>query len=237
LWPEAQQAVDPAAWRAQLPAKAALPGDYKRVEHNRHWNACSYDAAAAAGAAAISGRAAAVQGLPLPQHAATAELGVLMLSHGKGAPGAALWEQWEAAHGGKVVVLVHLKQSVKLSKVLPGGEWISQRLLRTRVDSQWGDVSLTAAIMTAAADMLSCCPSLRHLAVVSGQDVPVAAVQLPLPAGVSLFGRFQFGAVYDAAASQVAAALLQHELDMEAAEAAAWGDALTFHHTWMVLSR
>eukprot|EP00775_Hariotina_reticulata_P002308 gene2308-2616_t len=155
----------------------------------------------------------------------------------KGVPSAALWEQWEVAHGGKVVVLVHLKQSVKLSKMLPGGDWICQRLLSTRVESQWGDVSLTAAIMTAASDMLRSCPALQHLALASGQDVPVAALQLPLPPGVSLFGRFQFGAVYDAAASRVAAAQLQHELDMGAAEAAAWGEALTFHHTWMVLSR
>ncbi|WIA10483.1 hypothetical protein OEZ85_010673 [Tetradesmus obliquus] len=161
-----------------------------------------------------------------------------MLAHDKGVAHAAAWQAWEASHEGRAVVLVHLKAGVDLAPSAAGNEWLaSGRQLHTRVASQWGDISLTQAVLGSAAEMLRRCPRLQHIAVVSGQDVPVAALPLPLPPGVSVIGCFQFGREYDAAARCVAAGVLTQQLGMGGAEAGAWGDSLTFHHTWLVLSR
>jgi hypothetical protein len=197
----------------------------------------STSAASAAPPAAEASAAAATEG-QLPDVACSAEFGVLMLAHDVGVTHAAAWQAWEAAHDGRVVVLVHLKAGVTLSASAAGADWLaSGRQLRTRVASEWGDISLTQAVLSSAAEMLQRCPRLQHIAVVSGQDVPVAALQLPLPPGASLIGFFQFGREYDAAARLVAAATLQQQLGMGKAEAGAWGDLLTFHHTWLTLSR
>jgi hypothetical protein len=187
---------------------------------------------------AAAAAAAEASGGQLPATARSAEFGVLMMTHDKGVAHTAAWQEWEASHEGRVVVLVHCKAGVQLSASVPGADWLaSGRQLHTRVASQWGDISLTQAVLGAAAEMLQRCPRLQHIAVVSGQDVPVAALQLPLPAGASLIGCFQFGREYDAAARRVAAAVLQQQLGMCGAEAAAWGESLTFHHTWLVMSR
>lgn len=55
--------------------------------------------------------------------------------------------------------------------------------------------------------------------------------------GVSLFGLYQFGAPE---MDTLQSAVLEELLEVSALtppEAAAWRDALTFHHQWMVLSR
>jgi hypothetical protein len=196
------------------------------------------EAAAAKSARSEESVAAAAGEGRLPAAAATAELGVLMLAHDKGVTHAAAWQAWEEAHDGRAVVLVHLKAGVTLAATAAGSEWLaSGRQLHKRVASQWGDISLTQAVLDSAAEMLQRCPRLQHIAVVSGQDVPVAALQLPLPQGASVIGCFQFGREYDAAARRVAAAVLQQQLGMAGAEAEAWGDSLTFHHTWLVFNR
>jgi hypothetical protein len=193
------------------------------------------DASAAATSAVTAAEASEVQ---LPDAACSAEFGVLMLAHDVGVTHAAAWQAWEEAHAGRVVVMVHLKEGVTLPASAAGADWLaSGRQLHTRVASQWGDISLTQAVLSSAAEMLQRCPRLQHIAVVSGQDVPVAALQLPLPPGASVIGCFQFGREYDAAARLVAAAVLQQQLGMSKAEAAAWGDSLTFHHTWLIFSR
>jgi len=162
--------------------------------------------------------------------------GVLMLVHEKGVTAADVWESWECLHAGKAVVRVHLKAGVTTAG-LPGASWITCRQLPSRICSQWGCISLTGAILQAAADLLQQHPELQHVALVSGQDLPVAAVPKDLRPGLSLFGRFQFGRAFDDAARQVARELLQQQLAMSVREAKAWGDALVFHHTWMVLDR
>jgi hypothetical protein len=85
--------------------------------------------------------------------------------------------------------------------------------------------------------MLQQHPQLQHVAIVSGQDLPVAAVPSELHASMSLFGGFQFGREFDAAAGKVAAQLLQQQLGLSRGQSKAWGDALVFHHTWTVLDR
>jgi hypothetical protein len=153
-----------------------------------------------------------------------------------GVTAAEAWQAWEQLHGGKMVILVHLKQGVSLAG-LPGGDWIRGKLLPTRIKSEWGDASLTQAILQGAAEALQQYPGLQHIVVASGQDVPVSRVPPDLRPGLSLFGRFRFGPAYDAAATQVAADLLQQQLGWSQQEAQAWGDALTFHHTWAVFDR
>jgi hypothetical protein len=162
--------------------------------------------------------------------------GVLMLVHEKGVTCSEAWDAWEGGHSGKAVVRVHLKEGVSTAG-LPGDAWVSSRQLPSRICSKWGCISLTAAILQAAADLLQQHPQLQHIALVSGQDVPVSAVPRDLLPGLSLFGRFQFGRVFDDAARQVACEVLQQQLGMSRAQARAWGDALVFHHTWMVLDR
>jgi hypothetical protein len=159
-----------------------------------------------------------------------------MLTHEVGVTAAEVWEAWEAQHGGRVVVRVHLKQGVSTAG-LPGEAFVSSRLLSSRIHTQWGCISLTSAILQAAADMLQQHPQLQHIAVASGQDVPVAGLPRDLRPGLSLFGRFQFGQAFDEAAQQVACDVLQAQLQMSHSEARAWADALVFHHTWMVLDR
>lgn len=166
----------------------------------------------------------------------TPRFGVLMLVHEKGVTAAEVWEAWEALHAGRAVVRVHLKQGVSTAG-LPGEAWVNCRQLPSRICSQWGCISLTGAILQAAADMLQQHPHLQHVALVSGQDVPVSAVPRDLRPGMSLFGRFQFGRAFDDAARRVAGELLSKRLDMSAEEGSAWGNALVFHHTWMVLDR
>jgi hypothetical protein len=134
------------------------------------------------------------------------------------------------------VIRIHLKQGVSTAG-LTGAAWVSTRTLSTRVLSRWGCTSLTAAILTAAGELLQAHPQLTHIALVSGQDLPVAAVPRDLLPGLSLFGRFRFGRDFDAAARQEACEVLQQQLGMAVQETRAWGDALVFHHTWMVLDR
>jgi hypothetical protein len=250
-----------------LPPKQAQPGDYTATQDIPAWDATALQAAAAAGAAmlgvsveaapapeALAGAASSSSSSPAAKRSSSsakrrqsstpggsaaahaAEFGVLVLAHDKGMPAADAWQAWEAAHAGRVAVRVHLKAGVG-SSGLPGGAWVTARQLSTAVKSEWGCFSLTQAILAAAAEVLQQHPSLQHLAIVSGQDVPVASVPRQLPAGLSLFGRFQFGRCFDAAAGRLAAQLLQEDLGMAQQEATAWGDALTFHHTWMVLNR
>jgi hypothetical protein len=159
-----------------------------------------------------------------------------MLVHEAGVAAPDVWQAWEGLQAGKVVVRVHLKAGVSLAG-LQGQAWVSSRQLPSRVASQWGCISLTAALLTAAAELVQQHPQLQHLAVVSGQDVPLALLPADLRPGLSLFGRFQFGRAFDQAARAEAAHLLQQQQGMGRAEAAAWGQALCFHHTWLVLDR
>jgi hypothetical protein len=243
-----------AAGAAQLGVRAAVPAPQPAAQlseqdpqqlsgHASEQMPAGSAAAAAAEASASDTSAAAVEAAgaskdQLPDAASSAEFGVLMLAHDVGVTHAAAWQAWEEAHAGRVVVLVHLKAGVSLPASAAGADWLaSGRQLHTRVASQWGDISLTQAVLSSAAEMLQRCRRLQHIAVVSGQDVPVAALQLPLPPGASVIGCFQFGRNYDAAARLVAAAVLQQQLGMGRAEAGAWGDSLTFHHTWLIFSR
>jgi hypothetical protein len=251
--PQAFEAAS-AAGAAQLGVHAAVPAPQPAAQlseqdpqqlsgHASEQTPAGSAAAAAAEASASDTSAAAVEAAgaskdQLPDAASSAEFGVLMLAHDVGVTHAAAWQAWEEAHAGRVVVLVHLKAGVSLPASAAGADWLaSGRQLHTRVASQWGDISLTQAVLSSAAEMLQRCRRLQHIAVVSGQDVPVAALQLPLPPGASVIGCFQFGRNYDAAARLVAAAVLQQQLGMGRAEAGAWGDSLTFHHTWLIFSR
>lgn len=262
---QAKQQLPVAAASAQavnkpsgMPRKEALPGDYRVVEDNAAWSASALTRAAASAASALglpstSSPADTVSGIgnaddssssvtasadaSAQQKTAQApKFGVLMLVHEKGVTSSEVWEAWEGAHRGKAVVRVHLKEGVSTAG-LPGEAWVSSRQLPTRICSKWGCISLTAAILQAAADMLQQHPQLQHVALVSGQDVPVSAVPRDLRPGLSLFGRFQFGQAFDFAARQVASEVLQQRLGMSRQESKAWGDALVFHHTWMVLDR
>lgn len=233
--------------------------DYSTVyplnARNRAWDPDTFAAAAAAAALSL-GLPAHTNAHQLPGHRSSGSGGsscsiqtaqqatddacprlvVLLLAHSVGVTAAEAWQAWEQLHGGKVVVRIHLKQGVSIAK-LPNSDWISDRLLPTRVKSEWGDVSLTEAILRGAADVLQQYPGLQHIAVASGQDIPVSRLPPDLHPGLSLFGSFQFGLAFDAAAGQVAAYLLQQQLGWSLQEAQAWGNALTFHHTWMLLDR
>jgi hypothetical protein len=182
------------------------------------------------------GASAASQGMQQTMHASSPRLVVLLLAHSVGVTAAKAWQAWIDLHGGKVAVMVHLQQGVDVNRV-PGGAWISDRLLPTRINSEWGAVSLTEAILRGSADVLQKGPSVQHIAIASGQDMPVSRLSPDLRPGLSLFGSFQFGLKFDAAAGQVASDLLQQQLGWSKQEAQAWGDALTFHHTWMVFDR
>jgi hypothetical protein len=218
-----------------LPPKGCSPDQCAATADNAAWDPARLQAAAAAAAAAL-GVPSGVQAASAPDAAASAQFGVLVLAHERGVPAAQAWAAWADAHAGRVAVGVHLKAGVACAG-LPGASWLAARQLRTRVDSRWGCVSLTAAVLAGAADMLAQHPGLAHLAVVSGQDVPVALLPRELPPGLSMVGCFQFGAAFDAAAGAAAAQLLRQALGMAAAEARAWAESLTFHHTWMVLDR
>lgn len=253
-----QPAAGPASVASGMPRKEALPGDYPVVDVNTAWSAAALIDAAATAACTLglpptSSLADASAGstdnsssdvqascdASAQQRAKTAQaprFGVLMLVHEKGVTAAEVWEAWEGAHSGKAVVRVHLKEGVSTAGV-PGEAWVSSRQLPSRICSKWGCISLTAAILQAAADMLQQHPQLQHIALVSGQDVPVCAVPRDLRPGLSLFGRFQFGKAFDEAACQVACDVLQQRLGMSRQDSKAWGEALVFHHTWMVLDR
>lgn len=159
-----------------------------------------------------------------------------MLVHEKGVAAAEVWDSWERMQSGKAIIRIHLKAGVS-TEGLPGQAWISSRALPTQIPSKWGCISLTVAIVQAAAKMLQQHPTLQHITLVSGQDIPVSAVPRDLRPGLSLFGRFQFGKQFDDAARGVAVEVLQRQLGMDVQESRAWGDALTFPHTWMVLDR
>lgn len=240
-----------------LPLKQASQGDYPVVEQNPAWSAAALTSAAAAAATSLGllpasspadgssghgddGSSMQVSDAARSQEQAKAAqapvFGVLMLVHEKGVTCSEAWDAWEGAHSGKAVVRVHLKGGVNTAG-LSGDAWVSSRQLPSRICSKWGCISLTAAILQAAVDMLQQHPQLQHVALVSGQDVPVSAVPRDLRPGLSLFGRFQFGRVFDDAARQVACEVLQQQLGMSRAQGRAWGDALVFHHTWMVLDR
>lgn len=174
----------------------------------------------------------------LPTSTATARFIVLMLAHETGAPAAAAWDAWEQAQGGAAAVLVHLKAGVELDEQqLPGCTWLRGRLLRSRTRSMWGDLSLTAAMLGACAEVLRHCPCACHVAVVSGLCVPAAPAPR-LPAAVSLVGCFRFGRDFDAAAGRIAATLLrQDEPGIKPADDDAWQDSMICTATWMVMSR
>ncbi len=70
-------------------------------------------------------------------------VGVLVLLHESGWPNAAVWEHYEALHGGRLVVKVHLKAGVQVAEGLEGWAAIQCRRLRTAVKAEWGDLSLT----------------------------------------------------------------------------------------------
>jgi hypothetical protein len=252
--------IQETAGRPGMPRKEALPGDYQVVEDNAAWDPAVFNSSAAAAAASLGLLHAHSSGGPSAGTRSASDtvgpstsgdnchlrssnsgvhaprFGVLMLVHEKGVTAADVWEAWEGAHGGKVVVRLHLKAGVSIEG-LPGEAWVSSRQLPCRIASKWGCISLAAAILVAAADMLQQHPQLQHVALVSGQDLPVATVPRDLRPGLSLFGRFQFGRVFDDAARQVTAEVLQQQLGMSMLESKAWGDALVFHHTWMVLDR
>jgi hypothetical protein len=241
-----------------MPRKEALPGDYPVVDDNKAWSAAALTGAAATAACALGlpttssladtsagsadNSSSGVQAscdASAQQRGKTAQaplFGVLMLVHEMGVTAEEVWEAWEVAHSGKAVVRVHLKEGVSTAH-LPGEAWVNSRQLPSRICSKWGCISLTAAILQAAADMLQQHPQLQHIALVSGQDVPVCAVPRDLRPGLSLFGRFQFGQAFDEAARQVACDVLQQRLGMSRQDSKAWGDAMVFHHTWMVLDR
>ena len=77
---------------------------------------------------------------------ATAELVVLVVLHERGWPNAQMWRQWEAYHEGRVVVVVHFKAGLQLVAGLVGHEEIARRMLDTRVEAKWGDISLTGGL-------------------------------------------------------------------------------------------
>lgn len=54
---------------------------------------------------------------------------------------------------------------------------------------------------------------------------------------MSLFGLYQFGAPEMVTLKEAVLDELLENSSMTQSEAADWGEALTFHHQWMVLSR
>jgi hypothetical protein len=97
---------------------------------------CHAGAAGSRGCAAPGGRPA------LPEEAC-AELVVLVVLHERGWPNVQLWRQWESYHEGRVVVVAHFKAGLQLVAGVVGHEEISRRMLDTRVEAKWGDISLT----------------------------------------------------------------------------------------------
>jgi hypothetical protein len=82
------------------------------------------------------------------------------------------------------------------------------------------------------------CPCMQHMAVVSGQDIPLRLISpRTIPQGATLYGDFKFGLGFDEAARSAVVNSLQERMGMEEGQARAWGNALTLHHTWLVLSR
>ncbi|KIY92548.1 hypothetical protein MNEG_15415 [Monoraphidium neglectum] len=128
---------------------------------------------AAAAAPSRAGAAAASPQLPAE---GTAALGVLVMLHEAGWPNWMVWARWEELHEGRVVVLVHMKAGVEVDPAMPGAAAILERLLDTRVESRWGCLSLTEAILDCSCEVLARCPAVQHVAVCSGHDVPVARV-------------------------------------------------------------
>lgn len=91
-------------------------------------------------------------------------------------------------------VFCHLKAGVEVGPQLPGAPAAAARLLATRVESRWGCLSLTEAILDAAGEALARCPAAAHVAVCSGHDVPVARVRAgALRPDCSLFTDFRCG--------------------------------------------
>jgi len=162
----------------------------------------------------------------------------MVLLHEVGWPNWLVWERWEEMHQGRVAVLCHLKAGVDLAPTLPGAAAIRARLLSTRLRSEWGCLSLTEAILDGAGEALARCPLLRHVAICSGHDVPVARVPAgALRAGATLFTDFRFGYAFEEQAQQEVARELARALRMADEEARAWGSSLVFHHTWKVMAR
>ena len=92
--------------------------------------------------------------------------------------------------------------------------------------------------MSCNEELLLRCPAMQHVAVVSGQDIPLRLISpMTIPQGATLYGDFRFGLGFDDSARTAALKVLREEMGMEEAAASAWGNALTFHHTWLVLSR
>jgi Core-2/I-Branching enzyme len=69
---------------------------------------------------------------------------------------------------------------VELSPALREYDAIERYLLRTRVHSCWGDLSLVQAQLDCVAEVLRRCPRVQHIALVSGHDVPVALLRCVL---------------------------------------------------------
>jgi hypothetical protein len=102
----------------------------------------------------------------------------IMLVHDLGCQHPQLWQMLEGislAHPSTPVfrVCVHLKRSVPLADPLPGRAFIQERLLPTRVDAEWGQPSLTLAMLESLAAALQQYPSSRMFYFLSGLDVPM----------------------------------------------------------------
>jgi hypothetical protein len=97
---------------------------------------------------------------------------VLMLVH-QGVAHAAVWKQWEQLHNGSLVIWVHNKASSKLGPGVSGRSFIKRRLLTTSLDAGWGDLLAVSAIIQSFREILGRCSNVRHIAVVSGKDIPL----------------------------------------------------------------
>jgi len=88
------------------------------------------------------------------------------------------------------------------------------------------------------AEVLRRCPAAVHIAVASGHDIPVRTIAPALlPPGATLFGAYQFAEREQTTLKAATEEELRVTGGMGEREAAAWAEALTFHHQWMVVAR
>ncbi|WIA30635.1 hypothetical protein OEZ86_000713 [Tetradesmus obliquus] len=121
---------------------------------------------------------------------------------------------------------------------MSGAQLVKQRMLDTRVNAEWGNTSLVEAFLDSMAEILQRCNpgGLRHIVLSSGHDIPLQLLPAGhLPAGVTMYGSYDYGAD-DTAALQAVMYRGMLDAGFAADEARAWAGSLVPHHQWLIVS-
>jgi hypothetical protein len=161
--------------RPQTKSKMAQQLQQQRVTRPRVTRQRAASGAAAAPAAAEPLPAAADKASEAPKPGpdlVPCQVVIIMLIHETGCKH---WELWQHLERLGYRVVCHLKKSVRVTKYMPGYDFIKRRLVpyKYRVNAEWGKLTLLEAQLRSVDYGLEAYPEARSFYFASGTCIPV----------------------------------------------------------------